>query len=168
MRLHFKGESSSPKFWQGLLIKRRGWGGGGGGGGAQRDLELFGETEGKMGEVNISGWDWYPGGHYGQRIPGYSCARNESVDIAIIVTSRNGDRKIMPYSRITSRPTTRIRLNKLATFQWWAKGSREAASEGPAVLHIRFCGLSSNSKQQLRAPTKSWKKFFMHGCMVDL
>ena len=27
-----------------------------------------------------------------------------------------------------------------------AKGSREVASEGPTVLHIRFCSLSNNSK----------------------
>ena len=30
---------------------------------------------------------------------------------------------------------------KLATFQQWAKGSREAASEGPTVLLIHFCSL---------------------------
>ena len=30
---------------------------------------------------------------YGQRIPEYSCARNETVDIDILVTSRNGDIK---------------------------------------------------------------------------
>ena len=28
---------------------------------------------------------------YRQRIPGYSCARKESIDIDILVTSRNGD-----------------------------------------------------------------------------
>ena len=32
---------------------------------------------------------------YRQRIPGSSCARRETVDIDILVTSRNGDRKIM-------------------------------------------------------------------------
>ena len=30
---------------------------------------------------------------YRQRIPGFSCARKETVDIDILVTSRNGDRK---------------------------------------------------------------------------
>ena len=40
---------------------------------------------------------------YGQRIPEYSCARNETVDIDILVTSRNGDIKIMQSVRITSR-----------------------------------------------------------------
>ena len=35
---------------------------------------------------------------------------------------------------------------KLATMsQQWAKGSREIASEEPAVLHIDFCSLSDNS-----------------------
>ena len=32
---------------------------------------------------------------YRQRIPEFSCARKETVDIGILVTSRNGDRKIM-------------------------------------------------------------------------
>ena len=32
---------------------------------------------------------------YRQRIPESSCARKETVDIDILVTSRNGDRKIM-------------------------------------------------------------------------
>ena len=32
---------------------------------------------------------------YRQRIPASSCARKETVDTDILVTSRNGDRKIM-------------------------------------------------------------------------
>ena len=40
---------------------------------------------------------------YRQRIPEFSCARKETVDIDILVTSRNGDRKIMQSIRITSR-----------------------------------------------------------------
>ena len=32
---------------------------------------------------------------YRKRIPEFSCARKEIVDIDILVTSRNGDRKIM-------------------------------------------------------------------------
>ena len=46
---------------------------------------------------------------YRQRIPESSCARKETVDIDILVTSRNGDRKIMQSIRITSRPTLRKR-----------------------------------------------------------
>ena len=46
---------------------------------------------------------------YRQRIPESSCARKETVDIDILVTSRNGDRKIMQSIRITSRPTSRKR-----------------------------------------------------------
>ena len=41
---------------------------------------------------------------YRQRIPEFSCARKETVDIDILVTSRNGDKKIMPSIRITTRP----------------------------------------------------------------
>ena len=44
---------------------------------------------------------------YRQRIPEFSCVRKETVDIVILVTSRNGHRKIMESIRITSRPTSR-------------------------------------------------------------
>ena len=46
---------------------------------------------------------------YRQRTPEHRCARNEAVDIDILVKSRNGDRKIMESIRITSRPRSRIR-----------------------------------------------------------
>ena len=46
---------------------------------------------------------------YRQIIPESSCARKETVDIDILVTSRNDDRKIMQSIRITSRPPTRKR-----------------------------------------------------------
>ena len=39
----------------------------------------------------------------------FSRARKETVDIDILVTSRNGDRKIMQSMRITSRPPRRRR-----------------------------------------------------------
>ena len=44
-----------------------------------------------------------------QRIPESSCARKETVDTDILVTSRNGDRKIMQSIRITS---TKIPIEK--------------------------------------------------------
>ena len=44
---------------------------------------------------------------YRQRIPESSCARKETVDIDTLVTSRNGDRKIMQSIRLTSRPPSR-------------------------------------------------------------
>ena len=46
---------------------------------------------------------------YRQGIPESSCAREETVDIDILVTSRNGDRKIKQSIRITSRHLSRIR-----------------------------------------------------------
>ena len=46
---------------------------------------------------------------YRLRIPEFSRARKETVDIDILVTSRNGDRKIMQSIRITSRPSSRKR-----------------------------------------------------------
>ena len=44
---------------------------------------------------------------YRQRIPESTCARKQTVDIDIPVTSRNGDRKTKQSIRITSRPTSR-------------------------------------------------------------
>ena len=43
----------------------------------------------------------------GQRIPEFSHARKETVDVDILVTSRNGHRKIMQSIRITSRPPSK-------------------------------------------------------------
>ena len=54
---------------------------------------------------------------YRQRIRGSSCARKKTVDMRILVTSRNGDRKILESIRITSGPFSRLRkqnhLNQL-------------------------------------------------------
>ena len=41
---------------------------------------------------------------YRQRIPEFRCARKETVDLDILVISRNGHRKIMQSFRISSRP----------------------------------------------------------------
>ena len=54
---------------------------------------------------------------YRQRIPEFSCARKETVDIDILVTSRNGDRKILQSTRIKSRPPSKKRKwNQLSQF----------------------------------------------------
>ena len=54
---------------------------------------------------------------YRQGIPESSCARKETVDIDIYVTSRNSDRKIMQSIRVTSRPPMRKRKwNQLSQF----------------------------------------------------
>ena len=54
---------------------------------------------------------------YRQRIPEFSCARKETIDIDILVTSRNGDRKIMQSIRITSRPLARkMKWKQLSQF----------------------------------------------------
>ena len=66
---------------------------------------------------------------YRKNIPGSDYASKETVHIEILITSRNGNRKIMQSIRIKIR----------STFRQWAKGSREAASEGPTIQHIRFC-----------------------------
>ena len=54
---------------------------------------------------------------YRQRIPEFSRERKEIVDIDVLVTSRNGDRKIMQSIRIMSRPPLRKRKwNQLSQF----------------------------------------------------
>ena len=54
---------------------------------------------------------------YRHRISEFSRVRKETVDIDIVVTSRDGDRKIMQSIRITSRPTSRKRKwNQLSQF----------------------------------------------------
>ena len=54
---------------------------------------------------------------YRQRIPESSCARKETVDIEVLVKSRDGDRKIIQSIRITSRPPSRKRnWNQLSQF----------------------------------------------------
>ena len=54
---------------------------------------------------------------YRQRISEPICTREETLDIDILVTSRNGDRKIRQSIRITSRPPLRKRKwNQLSQF----------------------------------------------------
>ena len=53
---------------------------------------------------------------YRQRISEFSCAR-ETVGMDILLTSRNGDRKIMQSIRIMSRPPSRKKKwNQLSQF----------------------------------------------------
>ena len=55
---------------------------------------------------------------YRYRIPEPGCALKKTVDIGTLVTSGNGDRKIMPSVRIRSRTPSRIRKwNQLSQFR---------------------------------------------------
>ena len=54
---------------------------------------------------------------YKQRIPEFNRARKETVDIAILLTFRNGGIKIIQSIRITSRPpSTKRKWNQLSQF----------------------------------------------------
>ena len=54
---------------------------------------------------------------YRQRISDSGRAKKETVDINILVTSRNGDRKIMQSIKITSRTPSRVReWNQMSHF----------------------------------------------------
>ena len=46
---------------------------------------------------------------YRQKIPESSCVRKGTADIDVLVTYRNGKRKVLQFIRIRSRPTSRIR-----------------------------------------------------------
>ena len=52
-----------------------------------------------------------------QKIPEPSCARKETIDIDILVTYRNGDRKVMESIRIMSRSNSKkMKWNQLSQF----------------------------------------------------
>ena len=54
---------------------------------------------------------------YRQIIPESQCARKETVDTDILVTSRNGNLKIMQYIKILSRlPSRKRKGNQLSQF----------------------------------------------------
>ena len=54
---------------------------------------------------------------YRQRIPEPNSTKKETVDIDVLVTSRNGDTKLMQPIRITSRTSSRKRKwNQLSQF----------------------------------------------------
>ena len=54
---------------------------------------------------------------YKQIIPESTCARKETANTDILVTSRNGDRKIMRSIRITSKASSRKKKwNQLSQF----------------------------------------------------
>ena len=101
-----------------------------------------------------------------QRIPESSCARKETVDIDILVTSATCDRKIIQSIRITSRPPTRIRKwNQLRQFRWtstkvihigsFQPRSPKAVNEGSSVS-LKFSPFVSINEISI-----SWK-FQLH------
>ena len=54
---------------------------------------------------------------YRKRIPESNCTRKEAVDVDILVTFSNSDRKMMQPVRITSRSSSRKRKwNQLSQF----------------------------------------------------
>ena len=117
---------------------------------------------------------------YRKRISESSCARKETVDKDIIVTSRNGNRKIMQSIRIKRRPPSRIRKwNQFSQFRRKStkvmpiektstgyisimcqgfKGGSKWRTNSPAYIH--FCSLSNNSKKQVGVTAQTWLQIF--------
>ena len=54
---------------------------------------------------------------YRHRIPESSCAREETFDIEILVTSKNGDKKIMQSIRIMIRHPLRMEVEPVEPVQ---------------------------------------------------
>ena len=124
---------------------------------------------------------------YRQKIPEPSCTRKETIDTDILVTFRNDDNNHTIYQsneqtflkKKEKEPAQTVlksiyQSNTYKKDLSWPnfdnepKGSREAASEELTVLHICFCSLSNNSKQQLGVPDQMWTRYSIHGRMVDL
>ena len=117
---------------------------------------------------------------YRKRISESSCARKETVDKDIIVTSRNGNRKIMQSIRIKRRPPSRIRKrNQFGQFR--RKSTKVMPTEKTSAgyisimcqgfkggskwrtnssAHIHFCSLSNNSKKQVGLTAQTWLLIF--------
>ena len=70
-------------------------------------------------ELNVIEFTGQRKSFYRQRIPEYSCTRKETVDMHILIISRNGARKIMQSIRKMSRPPTRIRKWNQSSHHKW-------------------------------------------------
>ena len=75
---------------------------------------------------------------YRQRIPESSCTREETVDIDIRVTCRNGDRKIMQSIRITSTPPSKSNTYR-KDFSWLHFDDEPRVQERQQVKDQQFC-----------------------------
>ena len=115
-----------------------------------------------------------------------SCVRKETIDIDILITSRNGSRRIMQTIGTTSVPTTRIRKwNQFSRFIWtstkclhnstirqgFKRGSKWRANSPkyPFIhLSIILYLTSPNCKLQLWAPAQTSQQYSMQDYLVDL
>ena len=97
---------------------------------------------------------------YRQRIPESSRARKETVDIDILVTSRNGDRKVMQSIRITSRtPSRKRKQNQLS--QFWRTSPKVIPIEKTSAGHILTMsqGFRRSSKWRSNSPAYCFCSF---------
>ena len=94
-----------------------------------------------------------------QRIPEFSCVRKETVDIDILVTSRNGERKIKQSIIIKSSPPSRIRKwNQINTYRKDSKSDFHLPKQtncGAIALSypVPYLLLMTQEKTQLKALT---------------
>ena len=112
---------------------------------------------------------------YRQIISEFSSVRQEPVDIDIIVTSGNDDRKIMQSIRIASTPVQPVQMNIYQSntyrrdLSWLHLHDEPGVQERQEVkdqkfyLHLDFCSLSNIFKQQLGAPAQTRQQYSMRG-----
>ena len=94
---------------------------------------------------------------YKQRIPESSCVRKEMVDMNILVTSMNGDSKIMQSIRIMSRPPSRKRKwNQLS--QLWSTSTK--------VIPIEKTYFNNEPRVQEKQQVKSCIFVFVAGLTI--
>ena len=86
---------------------------------------------------------------YRQRILESRCARKETVDIDILVTSRNGDRKVMQSIRTMGRPPTRKRKwNQLSQHLNQLSQPVEVTTVFHTLAYGRFIEIYSNRRRK--------------------
>ena len=95
---------------------------------------------------------------YRQRIPESSCARKETIDIDILITSRNGDRKIMRSIRIMSIPPSRkSKWNQFSHF--WKTSTKVIPIEKTLAGNILM--MNQGFKRSRKWRTNSPAYFFL-------
>ena len=94
---------------------------------------------------------------YRQRIPEPSCVWKETVDIDILVTSRNSDKKIIQSMRITNRPSSRKRKQRQLS-QFWRTSTKVTPTEKIYAGHISMMsqGFERSSKWRTNSPAYSF------------
>ena len=90
---------------------------------------------------------------YRQRITESSCARKETIDIDILVTSRNGNWKIKQSNRITRRHPSRIKKwSQVSQFRWTSIKVIPMEKTYAGYISMISQGFKRGSKWRVKSP----------------